>query len=286
MRPAPLCRMLLLTGLALAAPIAFAADPSSLLVAIPGSTFTMGDLRGEPDEAPREVTVGAFELMRTEVTNALFADFIARSGRVTEPERRGFGYVWTRRWQRVAGADWRHPFGPDSGLAGREQHPVLQISVRDAEAFCRFHGLRLPDEAEWELAARGSDARTYPWGDGPPGVEGEALRANFGTIACCAPDARDGYRLTAPVGSFPLGASPFGLLDMAGNVWEWTSSPFPGKPDHRVLRGGGWGNNPYCLRTSYRHGNPPDIGPDARSGIRREIGRRAGRVKPENKPLV
>ena len=72
----------------------------------------------------------------------------------------------------------------------------------------------------------------------------------------------DGFLRTAPVGSFPRGRSPFGLDDMAGNVWEWTSSRFPGSPGMRVIRGGGWGNNPYCLRAAYRHGNPPDIGLD------------------------
>ena len=81
-------------------------------------------------------------------------------------------------------------------------------------------------------------------------------------MPCCAPDAGDGFRRTAPVGRYPSGASPFGLFDMAGNVWEWTSSAFPGQPEHRVIRGGGWGNNPYCLRVSYRHGNPPDLALD------------------------
>ena len=97
-------------------------------------------------------------------------------------------------------------------------------------------------------------------GDVPP--EQPSSHANFGTIDCCGPDAADGYLRTAPVGSFPDGRSPAGLLDMAGNVWEWTSSRFPDRPDQMVLRGGGWGNNPYCLRASYRHGNPPDIGLD------------------------
>ena len=145
-------------------------------------------------------------------------------------------------------------------IAGRGGHPVVQVSAEDAATFCRLHGLRLPSEREWEFAAGGTDGRRFPWGDMPP--EQPSSRANFGTVSCCAPDAADGYLRTAPVGSFPEGRSPFGLLDMAGNVWEWTSSRFPGQPDHVVLRGGGWGNNPYCLRTSYRHGNPPDIGLD------------------------
>ena len=230
------------------------------LVPLPGGRFVMGDPEGEPDEAPSEVEVAPFGMMRHEVTNQQFAAFVAASGHVTDPERSGFGYVWNGQWRRAQGADWRHPFGPDSGVAGRGSHPVVQVSAEDAAAFCRFHGLRLPSEREWEFAARGTDGRRFPWGDALP--EQPSSRANFGTVPCCGPDAADGYLRTAPVGSFPDGRSPAGLLDMAGNVWEWTSSRFSGQPDHVVLRGGGWGNNPYCLRTSYRHGNPPDIGLD------------------------
>jgi formylglycine-generating enzyme len=220
----------------------------------------MGGPEGEPDEAPSEVEVAPFRMMRHEVTNQQFAAFVAASSHVTDPERTGFGYVWNGRWRRAGGADWRHPFGPDSTIAGRGGHPVVQVSAQDAAAFCRLYGLRLPSEREWEFAARGTDGRRFPWGDVPP--EQPSSRANFGTVGCCAPDSADGYLRTAPVGSFPEGRSPFGLLDMAGNVWEWTSSRFPGQPHHLVLRGGGWGNNPYCLRTSSRHGNPPDIGLD------------------------
>jgi formylglycine-generating enzyme required for sulfatase activity len=236
-----------------------AAAPEGELVDIPGGSFVMGDARGEPDEAPRRVTVAPFRLMRYEVTNRRFGTFVTTSGYPIEGRRSG--YVWDGEWRLVDGADWRHPQGPESSIAATADHPVVQVSARDAEAFCSWHGLRLPTEEEWEFAARGTDGRRHPWGDGPPQADGRR-RANFGTLRCCAADSADGYLLTAPVGRFPSGASPFGLFDMAGNVWEWTASPFPGRPKLRVLRGGGWGNNPNCLRSAYRHGNPPDIGLD------------------------
>ena len=213
--------LLLLMSAVIAVP-ASAAD----LIAIPGGTFVMGDSAGEPDEKPRRVTVTPFRIMRHEVTNREFAAFIAATGHRTDPERSGSGYVWTDRWRAVDGADWRHPEGPDSGIQQRPDHPVVQVSARDAAAYCRWAGLRLPHEAEWEFAARSTEGRTYPWGDAPPEVAG-VRRANFGTVACCAADDADGYRTTAPVGRFPAGASPFGAMDMAGNVWEWTADPFP-----------------------------------------------------------
>ncbi len=244
------------------ATLALAAEPLDL-VAIPGGSFVMGDPQGDANEAPRRVSVAAFSMMRAEVTNAQFAAFVAETGHRTDVERSGAGYVWSGRWRLVQGADWRRPAAGGSGLASLDTHPVVQVSAMDAEAFCAHHGLRLPSEAEWEFAARGTDGRRFPWGDTPPRQDpGAPSLANFGTVPCCAPDETDGHRRTAPVGSYPDGASPFGLFDMAGNVWEWTDSAFPGRPEHRVIRGGGWGNNPYCLRVSYRHGNPPRFGLD------------------------
>lgn len=232
-------------------------------IAIDGGVLTTGDPEGDANEVERRVKIGAFQLMRHEVTNRAFAEFVEDTGHVTDPERAGAGYVWTGRWRLVEGADWRHPFGPSSDIEGKADHPVIQVSANDAAAFCAHYGWRLPSEEEWEFAARGEDRRRYPWGNTPP--EQSTSRpslANFGTVPCCAADDTDGNLTTAPIGAYPLGAGPFGHLDLAGNVWEWTSSRFPGKPEHVVIRGGGWGNNPYCLRTSYRHGNPDHFGLD------------------------
>ncbi len=261
------CRRVLSTaagvalGLLLAQPPVATAEPGSAgqMIAVPGGTFQMGDPQGDANETPKMVTVGPFQMMQREVTNRQFSEFVAATGHRTDGERTGSGYVWGRSWRLSKGADWRHPDGADSSIKGKADHPVVQVSAGDAAAYCAWRGLRLPDEKEWEFAARGTDGRRYPWGNDRP-FEEQSRRGNFGTAACCAPDRSDGYERTAPVGTYPSGASPYGLLDMAGNVWEWTSSRFPGEPDHVVLRGGGWGNNSYCLRASYRHGNPPQIG--------------------------
>ena len=259
---AHLAKHLAVAALLLAAATSVQADPGLDLVAIPGGSFVTGDEGGDANEVRRPVTVEPFRLMRREVTNAQFAAFVAQDDRVSEAEVRGGGYVWTDRWRRVLNADWRHPQGVGSSIEGMADHPVVQVSAHDAEAFCAFHGLRLPSEEEWAFAARGPQSLRFPWGDTPPVQDGRQSFANFGTEPCCAPDDSDGYLRTAPVGSYPAGRSPFGLDDMAGNVWEWTSSAFPGRPHERVIRGGGWGNNPYCLRAAYRHSNPPHFSLD------------------------
>lgn len=239
---------------------AFAAEDFGL-IPIPAGTAILGDPEGDANEIPRTVPVAAFRLMRREVTNRQFAAFIQETGYRTTVRTLQEGHVWKRRWRRDRTADWRHPQGADSSLTGLDDHPVVQISARDAEAFCRYYRMRLPTEEEWEYAARGRRGLRYPWGNMLTRDSLSTL-ANAGTYDCCAASDADGFARTAPVGSYPRGRSPFGLDDMAGNVWEWTATPFPGAPTDRVIRGGGWGNNPYCLRTSYRHRNPPEIGLD------------------------
>ncbi|MFQ5791758.1 MAG: formylglycine-generating enzyme family protein, partial [Acidobacteriota bacterium] len=245
------------------------------MVQIPAGTLLMGSDDGGPAERPvHSVFLPAFSIDRFETTNGEFAAFAATTGHITNAEASGAGWDWDGRWAKVKGADWRHPHGLSSSIQGLENHPVVQVSWIDAQAYCRWRGKRLPTEAEWERAARGDGGRTYPWSNRPP-HDGKRYRASYGSDRCCRADAGDDYLFTAPVGSFPLGRSPFGLEDMAGNVWEWVEDWFdqefyrrspsenpvndtPGK--RRVIRGGGWGNNPSGLRSTLRHANPPDIG--------------------------
>jgi sulfatase modifying factor 1 len=236
------------------------------LTPVAGGQLLRGDPRGERGEEPRRVDVSGFAMMRTEVTTAQFAAFVAATGHVTDAERAGVGHVWWRHdgrrwsWRRIAGADWRHPHGP--GTAARGDHAVVQVSARDAAAFCAHHGLRLPTEDEWEWAARGADGRRYVWGDAPPERTPRARLGNVGTLACCAADDRDGHLRVAPVARFPAARSWAGVDDLVGNVWEWTTSPDERAPGKQVIRGAGWGNSSWCLRAAYRHSNPPDRGLD------------------------
>ena len=254
-------RTLALSIVLLAAPAGAAEKLDTPMLPIPGGSFMMGDAKGHPNERLKRVTVKPFRMMKFEVTNRQFAAFVKATRYVSDVERNGEGHVWTDKWRQVRTATWKAPHGPGSSIAGKDDHPVLQTSKQDADKFCRYYGMRLPSEAEWEFAARGTDGRRYPWGNTHP-KRTKFTKGNFGRMRCCALDASDGYARTAPVGKFPEGASPFGVMDMAGNVWEWTSSPFPNRPNDISIRGGGWGNRDWCQRVTYRHWNPPYIGLD------------------------
>ncbi len=211
----------------------------------------MGSTSFYPEEAPiHTATVGAFAVERHPVTNAQFAEFVAATGYVTLAEqpidpalytgadpadlvpgalvfRPTTGPVdlrdWRQWWHWVAGASWRHPFGPGSDLGGKDEHPVVQVAHPDAAAYARWAGRRLPTEAEWEFAARGGTGTTFSWGDEEK--PGGQLMANTwqGRFPHRNHGAR-GWRGTSPVGAFP--PNGFGLLDMIGNVWEWTATEF------------------------------------------------------------
>jgi formylglycine-generating enzyme len=203
---------------------------------IPGGTFAMGADGFYPEEAPvRKVTVDGFWIDSHPVTNAEFALFTSETGYETVAERQpepgtlpgSMVFVqppgpvplrdWRVWWEFRPGASWRHPWGPGSSIRGRSAHPVVHVAYSDAAAYARWAGKDLPTEAEWEFAARGGlEQAVYPWGD-----ELEPERANIWHGIFPWLDRSDGGYGTSPVGAFA--ANAYGLFDVVGNVWEWTS---------------------------------------------------------------
>jgi len=254
-----------------------AADPTGETVThvyVPAGSFQMGGEDGNNDELPiHNVTVDAFWLDRTEVSNDRFAAFVAAEGYETAAERQGWGYLFDGgNWDVVNGADWQHPQGPGSDIGGLGDHPVVLVNRADAAAFCAWAGGRLPTEAEWEYAARGPENHLWAWGD-----EFLTDRVNFCDHDCSASwvalDVDDGYTYTAPVDSFPQGASWVGALNITGNVWEWvsdwydpayysrspqTNPPGPETGERGILRGGSWVFEPRRLRATDRNSTDPD----------------------------
>ena len=245
------------------------------MVFVPAGEFLMGSLESEPDadehEKPqRTIYLDAFWIDQTEVTNAQFARFIAATGYRTDAQKVNLSPVYkleTNEWEEMRGANWQQPRGPDSSLDGLDDHPVVQVSWNDAKAYCQWAQRRLPTEAEWEKAARGTDGRRYPWGNTP--LESNLINSADRSIEQKWASDRldDGYRFTAPVGNYPDGASPYGALDMVGNVWEWVADIYDEDyykegPDenpqgatfgnYRIRRGGSWRNTQRLVRTTHR----------------------------------
>jgi formylglycine-generating enzyme required for sulfatase activity len=212
--------------------------PAVETVEVPAGPFTMGDDNSDPKEAPaHSVELPAFFMDKFEVTNADFAMFVAASGYQTEAE------------QRNDKKTWRTFYTQD-----KDNHPVVKVTFNDAQAFCQWLGKRLPSEEEWEKAARGTDGRDFPWGN-----LWDNTRANV---------RLSGLRSTVTVGSFAAGASPYGVEDMSGNVWEWTTSPYLAYPgstyqdpqytaDAYITRGGGWFDDDKQVRTTARSAAVP-----------------------------
>ena len=191
--------------------------------------------------------LAGFFLEAEEVTTARFAAFVEETGHETDAERYGWSLVFhapgteppgaqvapaTPWWVRVDGADWLRPRGPEQPPAA-DDHPATQVSWNDAAAFCAAAGGRLPDGAEWAHAARGGrEMSPFPWGDGSP-FAGEPVANLFDGLFPNHPGPGDRFAGLAPVGTFP--PNPYGLFDMAGNVWEWVDG---GGPEDRRLRGG------------------------------------------------
>jgi formylglycine-generating enzyme len=235
------------------------------MVAVRGATFSMGSDRFYPEEGPvHEATVGDFWVDEHPVTNAAFRRFIAATGYVTgaeiapsaadypdadpallrpgsvvfqkppTPVRLDDPHEW---WSYVLAARWDQPAGPGSTLDGRDDHPVVHVTFDDAAAYADWVGKELPTEAEWEYAARGGlDGAVFPWGDDPaPGgtIMANTWQGEFPWENLCL----DGHEGTSPVGSFP--PNGFGLFDVVGNVWEWTTDWFR-------MRHGAVGVSPCC----------------------------------------
>lgn len=253
------------------------------LVQLPGGAFTMGEggPMAYPDdgEALRPAQVGTFSISATAVTNVQFRDFVSATGYVTEAERFEWSFVFagllpddfedTRGvvaapwWRQVFGAQWNHPEGPHSSVDDRLDHPVVQVSWNDATSYARWVGARLPTEAEWEFAARAGGASTFPWGDElEPGGRHmmNVFQGEFPTDNTKA----DGWAGTCPVTSFEPNA--FGLHNMVGNVWEWTSDPFSAaRNGELVLKGGSYlCHASYCRR--YRPAARMASTPDSSTG--------------------
>jgi len=253
-------------------------------VYVPKGDFEMGSTVNEDEEPPHTVSLDAFWLDQTEVTNAMFAQFVAESGYKTSAENgSGAGYWSGDGWSKANfGVTWQHPRGPATSVDEMDNYPVVQISWEDALAYCDWAGRRLPSEAEWEKAARGTDERAYPWGSQPPAGDLANLADSNLPYKDSDYGIDDSYLFVAPVGSYPNGASFYGALDMAGNVWEWVADwyaleyygaappanpPGPADGSDRVRRGGSWGSNAADLRSANRKANRPDLAVDD-SGFR------------------
>jgi formylglycine-generating enzyme required for sulfatase activity len=271
--------------------------PAPGMVPVPGGTFLMGSDRHYPEEAPAHpVTVDAFWMDAHPVTNREFARFIRSTGHITSAEQApdptnypradpdllvaassvfvapdhpvslDDAYQW---WRLVPGADWRHPQGPTSSIRNRPDHPVVHVAWDDVAAYAAWIGKEIPAEAEWERAARGGlEGADYAWGDElSPGGRWMAntWQCEFPFHNTCA----DGYAGTSPVGMYP--ANGYGLLDMIGNVWEWTSDWYA---DHAVNVAGAVsreGSHPRCCAASLEDGRAASTDPRDPAQIPRRV---------------
>ena len=221
------------------------------LVELPGGSFRMGSTSFYPEEAPiHTATVPPFAIERHPVTNAQFAEFVCATGYVTVAERpldpslypgvaeadllpgalvfrQTTGPVnlrdWRQWWGWAPGACWKRPSGPGSDVVGKAEHPVVQIAYPDAAAYAQWAGRRLPSEAEWDFAARAGATSVYAWGD-EASHDGELMANTWQGRFPYLNVGASGWFGTSPVGHFP--PNGFGLVDMIGNVWEWTTTRY------------------------------------------------------------
>lgn len=266
MRLAPLCLAALLlapacqkapsptetTAVQESAPCGLTPEKFDTFVQIPAGSFMKGRDGIYPEEKPGvTLHADAFELLSHEVTNVEFAAFVADTGYVTDAEKSaakggpaagsavfrakaGAGGLYP--WELVPGATWKTPEGPDSDINGREYHPVVHVSLADAEAYAAWAGGRLPSEAEWEYAASLGLPDLASSTSGAYGPDGGTRANTWQGIFPLVNAGSDGFQSTSPVGCFE--ADKTGAYDMIGNVWEWTSTPYG--PGTNTIKGGSY----------------------------------------------
>ena len=243
------------TELLAAFPTRVRAADGAVMVEVPAGDFLMGsadsDSQADGSEKPQHtVTLDGFWIDHTEVTNAQYRKFMDAGGYNQEQYWTEAGWAWKQ------GNNVTQPGCWGDGNFNQAAQPVVCVSWYEASAYARWAGGRLPTEAEWEKAARGPDGRIYPWGNEAP----DCNRLNFS--GCVG--------RPAPVWSYTSGMSPYGALDLAGNVWEWVSTKYRNYPymdsdgredqsgtDVRLLRGGCWLDNARYVRCAYRFGHDP-----------------------------
>lgn len=237
------------------------------MVHVPSGDFVRGRDGHRQDEGPaHRVGISAFAIDETLVTRRLFDDFERASGYVSTAERIGFGVGANEgmkdwEWERIPGATFRRPFraaSPDNESFLRDDAPVVMVSYDDAIAYCTHLGKRLPTEAEWEYAMRGSSTETrYPWGDSPRRKDGRYGLNFWQGKSHAKNDRSDGWVYVSPVKAFS--PNDRGIYDSVGNVWQWTADWYasetyaayathaivrdpkgPRRGEKRVLRGGSW----------------------------------------------
>jgi formylglycine-generating enzyme len=263
------------------------------LIELTGGVFRMGSQEFYPEEGPvHDVQVEPFAVEQHPVTNAQFGEFVSDTGYVTIAERPLVRELfpdlaaedlkpgalvftptpgpvdlsnWRQWWRWSVGANWQHPYGPESTIEDKADHPVVQVAYADAEAYATWAGRRLPSEAEWEYAARAGSTSTYAWGE-EVRPDGQLMANTWQGRFPYQNTGANGSVGTSPVGSFP--ANDFRLVDMIGNVWEWTTTtylarhavvspccgpsaaePIPDQTTRKALKGGSHLCAPeYCLR--------------------------------------